>query len=94
MSVLKVLGIALASTVLASSAALALSVTNRDASSHTVYVQQGENETELSVSSGQSVDAACEEGCIIRLAGVEGEIAAQNADKLVIQDGAIQREQE
>ena len=94
MSVIKVLGVALATSLLASSAALALSLTNRDASSHTIYVQQGDNETELAVSAGQSVDTPCEEGCMLRLAGVEGEFAAQNADKLVIQDGAIQREQE
>lgn len=94
MSALKVLGVALAASLLVSTSALALSVTNRDASSHTVFVQQGDNQSEHSLPAGESFEAACEEGCILRLSGAEGETPAENADKLVILEGSIQREQE
>lgn len=94
MSVLKVLGTALTVTLLASTSAFALTVTNRDTSAHTVYVQQGDNQSEHALPAGESFEANCEEGCILRLAGAEGEMPAENADKLVILDGSIQREQE
>ena len=94
MSVLKVLGVALATTVLVSSHALALTVTNRDTSPYTVTIQKGDNESEHALDAGQSLNEACEEGCVIRLSGVEGEHSAQNADKFFIQDGALQRDQD
>jgi hypothetical protein len=94
MSVLKVLGAALAATVLVSSQVNALTVTNRDTSPYTVYIQKGDNESEHALPSGQSLNEVCEEGCVVRLAGIEGDHSAQDADTFVIQDGALQREQQ
>lgn len=93
MSVLKVLGIALATTVLASTYANALTVTNRDTAAHTVYIKMGDQESEHAIPAGESVDTACEESCAVRLSGVEESMPAENADRLVIEDGALSKEQ-
>lgn len=93
MSVLKVLGAALATTLLVSTSALALTITNRDAAPHTVMIQKGDSEGEIAVPAGEAVDAACEDSCVVSLAGSEDKFEAQDADKLFVQDGALQREQ-
>ena len=94
MSLIKVLGSALVATVFATTSAFALSVTNRDTAQHTVYVLQGDQQSEYALPAGESVDAACEESCTVTVAGIDGELSAQAADKLVIQNGAIQKEEE
>lgn len=94
MSVLKVAGAAVAVLVLVSTQALSMTVTNRDTKEYTVVIQKGDNETEHALPAGGTVEDACDEGCQVRIAGIEGEVSAQTADRYVIQDGALQREQE
>jgi hypothetical protein len=90
MSLLKVLGAALATTVLVSTYAHALSIPNSDRSEHTVFIQRGDNESEYAIPAGGSLD----EACVVRLSGVEGTQAAQNADNFVIQNGSLQLQSE
>ncbi len=94
MSVIKTLGSALAVMLLATTSTYALSVTNRDTAGHTVYVLQGDQQSEYDLPAGESVDATCDESCTVRIAGIEGELSAQGADKLIIQNGALQREEQ
>lgn len=94
MSVIKTLGSALVVTLLTTTSAFALSLTNRDTAQHTVYVLQGDQQSEYAVPAGESVDATCDESCTVRVAGIDGELAAQGGDKLIIQDGAIQKDEE
>jgi hypothetical protein len=94
MSLLKVLGAALATTVLVSTYAHALSIPNSDRSEHTVFIQRGDNESEYAIPAGGSLDEACDESCVVRLSGVEGTQAAQNADNFVIQNGSLQLQSE
>lgn len=92
MSVMKIAGAALAAVLLASPA-LAMTITNRDASPHTVMIQKGEDESEHALDAGAVLEDACEEGCMVRLGESGEDVAAQAEDQFVIQDGALQREE-
>jgi hypothetical protein len=94
MSVSKVLGAALAATLLVSSQALALTITNRDADARTVVIQKGDAESEYALPAGESMEEACEEGCVLRLADVDGDHQAGAEDRFVIQNGSLQREEQ
>jgi hypothetical protein len=94
MSVLKVLGAALAASVVLSSQALALTITNRDAGTATILIQRGDVEDEYALPAGETMEEACEEGCVVRLAGVDGDHSAQAEDRFVVQEGNLLREEQ
>lgn len=76
--------------------ASALTVTNSDEGDYTVAVTVGEQNSELAVGTGASVDAPCADGCLVSLIGKDGvidEIEASDADHLTITAGVFQKQE-
>lgn len=93
MSAIKVLITALAVTGLFVTQATALTITNRDTKDHTVVIQTGEQQNEHALPQGAILEEACEGGCFVSLANDEEEYAGGPADKFIIQNGVLEREQ-
>ncbi len=74
--------------------ASALTVTNNDEGGYTVAVSVGEQNSEISVDTGASVEAPCGDGCLVSLIGNDGvidEVEAVDADHLTITAGVFQK---
>lgn len=74
--------------------ASALTVTNNDEGEYTVAVTVGEQNSEISVGTGASVEAPCGDGCLVSLIGKDGvldEVEAADADHLTITAGVFQK---
>lgn len=87
-------GIALAALIALTAPAAALGITNNDETNYTVIVTAGEQQSEIAVDAGASVDAACSEGCTLVLMGGDSnldQIDATDADQLVITTGLFQK---
>lgn len=84
-------GATLCAILLTASSALAMTVTNRDTADYTVTIAAGDNEVELDLPAGKSIENACESGCIVRLADGDEEVEAEAGDDLVIEAGKFKK---
>lgn len=90
MKVVPALGASLGMLMLLSSQALAMTITNRDTEGRTVTIVSGEATATHNLAAGASVEDACEEGCMVRVAGVDDEFEAESGDALMIKGGKLQ----
>jgi len=70
----------------------ALTVSNQDASDHTIAVVVGEKRSETTVGPGQSLEVACDPGCTLSILKPDGEhdkIDATEADEVMIVEGGF-----
>ncbi|MBU2583011.1 MAG: hypothetical protein KJ622_14970 [Alphaproteobacteria bacterium] len=87
-------GIALAALIALCAPAAALSVTNNDETNYTVIVTVGEQQSEVAIDAGATIEAVCGDECSIVLMGADGDLDQMNAtdaDKLVITTGLFQK---
>jgi hypothetical protein len=87
-------GLALAALLAFVTPAAALTVTNNDEAGYTLIVTAGEEQSEMAVDAGATVEAVCADGCSIVLSGPDGDLDqmdAVDADQLVITAGSFQK---
>ncbi|MEQ9641128.1 MAG: hypothetical protein RIM84_13985 [Alphaproteobacteria bacterium] len=85
------MGLSAASAVLAASVAVqALTVTNNDATSHALTVDEGDDQETAMIEPNATKSDFCASGCTISMKG--GQIMkVTGADKLVIENGQIKK---
>ncbi len=82
-------GITLGAILLMAGSAMAMTVTNRDTADHKVTITAGDAEIEHSLPAGESIEDACESGCVVRLG--DEEVEATTEDELVIESGKLSK---
>lgn len=89
MKVVSLAGLCLGlSSLVAVSPAEALSISNSDPQAHTITVTVGSNSKELTVAPDQEVDAACADGCKVKLENGE-EYDLKGSEEVSIEGGVI-----
>ena len=87
-------GIALAALIALASPAAALSITNNDETNYTVIVTAGDQEAEIELNAGSTVETTCGEDCSLILMGADGDLDqmdAVEADSLIVTTGLFQK---
>jgi hypothetical protein len=89
MKVLSLTGLCLGlSSLVAISPAEALTISNSDPQAHTITVTAGNDTKELTVAPDQDVDAACADGCKVKLENGE-EYDLKGSEEVSIEGGVI-----
>lgn len=87
-------GVALAALISLTAPAAALNVTNNEETNYMIVVTVGEQQSEITVEAGTSVDPPCGEECSVVPRDADGDldqIDATDADQLVITTGIFQK---
>ena len=88
MQLLRVVGVI--GLLSSSTAAHAVSITNRDEQDHKVTVVEGESRADHMLKPLQTLDGICPRGCIVRLNdGEDPEYRLQAGDVVSIEDGSL-----